>query len=662
MASSQLIRASFTGAVDRQPCAPPNGSSFAFPKLSSLTMLTWQRQTTTTSTLRVSTMAKRKTEEMAVTQQVQTNPSGGKPQAEVEEDLPWIQEKAMDLVEFTGSVTQAIPGPRVGSSSLPWILALPLSYASITFVIAFVKTVRKFNSPKKKRKKLVSFIVYFPSVIVQNFKFIESNVSSALLTALDPYTSFSLFARLDAITSLFVSLDPVSLLKSYQQACRIPCWQEAMDLELNALVENDTWDMVPTPSNTPVIGCHWVYSVKLKSDGSIDRYKARLLLLSSSFKMKDLGPITYFLRLEVHYFKRGYFVNQHKYVQDLIKLTNLTDDKKVDTPVEVNVKYFKRAGERLSDPTIYRQFVGSLIYLTMTRPDISYAVHIVSQFVSSPYQLHLTAAHSIICYLREPTPLYANNTSASRIASNPVFHERTKHIEVDCHFICDKYLNNLISLPYIASTHQIADIFTKAMSSARHCFHGGLCMAEACCFIYEEFISFFGCVFWPLYNSLVHSQTGFDMEDILRKYIRYAMNERPFNADLVADLIQLRKASMLDDATVAEILNEISRRIMRDKGPVVMDISGYTEKGLKRKLAVRALFGKVLYLSELPEFCSRDSSLVVKEIFGVTDEDVDTLRIHTFSEAGDMDSIQKMVDGSDPGDTSEGASNGSRND
>nr|DAD40326.1 TPA_asm: hypothetical protein HUJ06_014649 [Nelumbo nucifera] len=56
---------------------------------------------------------------------------------------------------------------------------------------------------------------------------------------------------------------------------------------------------------------------------------------------------------------------------------------------------------------------------------------------------------------------------------------------------------------------------------------------------------------------------------------------------------------MLDDAQVAEILNEISRRIVRKNGPVVMDMSRYSEKGLKRKLPVQALFGKIFYLSEL---------------------------------------------------------------
>jgi len=81
-------------------------------------------------------------------------------EVEVEEELPWIQEKALDLVEFTGSVTQAIPGPRVGPTSLPWILAIPLAYASLTFVIAFVKTVKKFSSPKAKRRRLVSHTRY----------------------------------------------------------------------------------------------------------------------------------------------------------------------------------------------------------------------------------------------------------------------------------------------------------------------------------------------------------------------------------------------------------------------------------------------------------------------------------------------------------------------
>ncbi|KAK9076301.1 hypothetical protein SSX86_004634 [Deinandra increscens subsp. villosa] len=146
-------------------------------------------------------------------------------------------------------------------------------------------------------------------------------------------------------------------------------------------------------------------------------------------------------------------------------------------------------------------------------------------------------------------------------------------------------------------------------------------------------------------------KTGFSMMDIFRKYIRYSLNEKPFDPKLVAALIELRKATMLDDSQVAEVLNEISRRIVKDFGPVVMNTSGYSEKGLRRKLAVQALFGKILYLSELPEFCAREGSLIVKEIFGVADEDAEKLRLHTVAEGGDMDSLEKMVVGgvdSDP--------------
>ena len=74
---------------------------------------------------------------------------------EEEEEVPWIQEKALDLVEFSGSVTQAIPGPRVGQTSLPWFLAVPLAYLGITFVLSFIKVLKKMNSPRQRRRNLV---------------------------------------------------------------------------------------------------------------------------------------------------------------------------------------------------------------------------------------------------------------------------------------------------------------------------------------------------------------------------------------------------------------------------------------------------------------------------------------------------------------------------
>ena len=112
--------------------------------------------------------------------------------------------------------------------------------------------------------------------------------------------------------------------------------------------------------------------------------------------MKDLGTLTYFLGLEVHRDSSGVFLNQYKYTQDLISLADLQDSSSVDTSLELNVKYRREEGDLLPDPTIFWQLVGSLNYLTITRPDISFAVQQVSQFMQAPRHLHLAAVHRII--------------------------------------------------------------------------------------------------------------------------------------------------------------------------------------------------------------------------------------------------------------------------
>ncbi|XP_041025466.1 uncharacterized mitochondrial protein AtMg00810-like [Juglans microcarpa x Juglans regia] len=140
-------------------------------------------------------------------------------------------------------------------------------------------------------------------------------------------------------------------------------------------------------------------------------------MLHATFHMKYLGQLTYFLGLEVHHRANGIFLNQHKYIQDLITLVGLEDISSVDTPMEVNVKYKKDEGDILDDPTLYRRLVGSLIYLTTTRLDISYAVHQVS--MSSPRHLHLAAVRRIIRYLRgSPTRglFFSTNSSLQLIA------------------------------------------------------------------------------------------------------------------------------------------------------------------------------------------------------------------------------------------------------
>ncbi|XP_022872878.1 uncharacterized protein LOC111391836 [Olea europaea var. sylvestris] len=121
--------------------------------------------------------------------------------------------------------------------------------------------------------------------------------------------------------------------------------------------------------------------------------------LHSVFHMEDLGHLTYFVGLEVHTTQHGIFLNQHKYIQDLIRLGDLCDSSSVDTPLEINVKYRKDEGDVLPNPTLYRKLVGSLIYLTITRPNISFAVHTVSKFMDTPCHLHFVAIRRIIHYL-----------------------------------------------------------------------------------------------------------------------------------------------------------------------------------------------------------------------------------------------------------------------
>ena len=83
--------------------------------------------------------------------------------------------------------------------------------------------------------------------------------------------------------------------------------------------------------------------------------------------------------IEVTYSPRGYFLSQSKYVAYIHKQASLIDNKTMDTPIEDNAKYSSSDGVPLLDPTLYRSIVGSLVYLTITRPDNNaYVVHVVS--------------------------------------------------------------------------------------------------------------------------------------------------------------------------------------------------------------------------------------------------------------------------------------------
>jgi hypothetical protein len=123
--------------------------------------------------------------------------------------------------------------------------------------------------------------------------------------------------------------------------------------------------------------------------------------LAKQFEMKDLGYLRYFVSIEVAYSPRDYLLSQSKYVIDILKRAKFTDNKIVDTPIEVNAKYSFSDDLPSLDPTLYRAIVETLIYLTITHPDIAYVVHLISKFVVSPTTIHWAAMLCILRYLRD---------------------------------------------------------------------------------------------------------------------------------------------------------------------------------------------------------------------------------------------------------------------
>ncbi|PNX74277.1 retrovirus-related Pol polyprotein from transposon TNT 1-94 [Trifolium pratense] len=276
--------------------------------------------------------------------------------------------------------------------------------------------------------------------------------------------------------------------------------------------------------------------------------------LDQKFKIKDLGKLRYFLGFEIARSPKGIFVNQRKYTLELLQDTGFLATKPSNIPFNPTTKLSSTDGAPLKDPSSYRRLIGRLLYLTNTRPDISFSVQHLSQFVSKPLIPHYTAATRILKYLKSapanglffpvssslkltgyadsdwarcpdtrksitgycvfigssliswkskkqntvsrssteaeyralasltceiqwlqylfqdfkmkfsnPASVFCDSRSAIYLAHNPAFHERSKHIEIDCHVIREKIQSQLIHLLPIPSNSQIADMFTKPL-------------------------------------------------------------------------------------------------------------------------------------------------------------------------------------------------------
>jgi len=122
--------------------------------------------------------------------------------------------------------------------------------------------------------------------------------------------------------------------------------------------------------------------------------------LHECFSIKDLGPLKYFLGIEVARGPQGLFLCQRKYALEIVDECGLLGAKPASFPMDANHKLAVSTSPFLQDPTRYRRLVGRLIYLTITRPDLTYAVHTLSQFMQEPREDHMDAARRIVRYLK----------------------------------------------------------------------------------------------------------------------------------------------------------------------------------------------------------------------------------------------------------------------
>ncbi|KAH9716551.1 hypothetical protein KPL71_021497 [Citrus sinensis] len=167
--------------------------------------------------------------------------------------------------------------------------------------------------------------------------------------------------------------------KSFADAENDESWIMAMQEELNQFERNNLWELVPNPKHQSII------------DFSS--------CLSQEFEMSMMGELKYFLGLQIKQNEEGIFINQAKYVKDLLKRFGYDNGTAKSTPMSTTIKLDKDEKGKEVDIKIYRGMIGSLLYLTASRPDIMFSVCLCARFQSCPKESHMLAVKFIFRYL-----------------------------------------------------------------------------------------------------------------------------------------------------------------------------------------------------------------------------------------------------------------------
>ena len=118
--------------------------------------------------------------------------------------------------------------------------------------------------------------------------------------------------------------------------------------------------------------------------------------MKSEFEMSMVGELTFFLGLQVRQLEDGMFISQSKYARDLVKKFDLDSAKHARTPMSTTTKLSKDTSGKDVEQTLYWSMIGSLLYLTASRPDIAFSVGVCARYQASPKESHLLSLKRII--------------------------------------------------------------------------------------------------------------------------------------------------------------------------------------------------------------------------------------------------------------------------